>query len=208
MLSAEAQLWPNVRVPVRPRSGAGVRGASVARQHVPLDHAVADVLAHGLDVVFCGINPGLRSAATGYHFAGPGNRFWPSLHAAGFTDRLLEPSEVGLLPRYGCGITNLVSRTTARADQLSDDEVRAGLPALEAKVARFAPRWLAVVGIVAYRTAFGDRRATMGAQGRMLGTTRVWVLPNTSGLNAHCRPADFARLFRELYVAVQAERGG
>lgn len=170
---------------------------------VPLDHAVPDVLAPGLDVVFCGINPGRHSAATGFHFAGPGNRFWPSLYASGFTDRLLQPSEVALLPQYGCGITNLVTRTTARADELSPGEIVAGRHALEAKLLMFKPAWLAMLGLGAYRTAFGDRRAALGPQDRTIGTTRVWLLPNTSGLNAHCRPADFVRYFSELRGALR-----
>lgn len=179
------------------------RAARSGQIDVPLDNAVPDVLAPGLDVVFCGINPGRHSAATGFHFAGPSNRFWPSLYASGFTDRLLKPSEVGLLPRYGCGITNLVTRTTARADELSADEIAAGRHALEAKVRRVKPTWLAVLGVGAYRLAFGDRRATPGRQDRTIGDTRVWLLPNTSGLNAHCSTADFARYFRELRDAVR-----
>jgi TDG/mug DNA glycosylase family protein len=173
---------------------------------VPLeDPAVPDVLAPGLDVVFCGINPGLKSGETGFHFAGPGNRFWPSLFAAGFTDRLLLPSEVGLLPRYGCGITNLVSRTTARADELSPAEIVAGRRVLERKLRRIEPRWLAVLGVGAYRIAFEDRRAATGPQGITIGRTRVWLLPNTSGLNAHCRPSDFVEHFRALRDAIRTD---
>lgn len=168
------------------------------------DQPVPDVLARGLGVVFCGINPGMRSAATGFHFAGPGNRFWPSLHAAGFTDRLLQPSEVGLLPRYGCGLTNLVMRATARADELAAGEVAAGRLVLEAKMVRYKPMWLAVLGVGAYRAAFADRTAVPGRQERTIGETRVWLLPNTSGLNAHCRPEDFVRYFAALHRAVRA----
>lgn len=162
------------------------------------------MLARGLGVVFCGINPGLRSASTGFHFAGPGNRFWPSLHASGFTDRLLMPSEVGLLPQFGCGITNMVMRATARADQLSAEEIAAGRVVLEAKVVRYKPMWLAVLGVGAYRAAFADRQAVPGRQDRTIGETRVWLLPNTSGLNAHCRPEDFVRHFAALRRAVRA----
>lgn len=180
-----------------------MRGHRV-RTGIPVDRAVPDVLVPGLDVVFCGINPGFHSAAAGHHFAGPGNRFWPSLHAAGFTDRQLRPSEVGLLPRYGCGITNLVSRTTARADELTVRELEAGRRALEEKRGVFGPQWLAVLGVGVYRAAFSGRRAVPGRQARTIGDTRVWLLPNTSGLNAHYRPADFARHFADLRQAVLA----
>ncbi len=171
-------------------------------RHVPLDHAVPDVLTRGLDVVFCGINPGRRSAVAGFHFAGAGNRFWPSLYGAGFTDHLLRPADIGQLPAYGCGITNLVTRTTARADELTRAELEAGRRALEAKLRRFAPTWLAVLGIGAYRAAFGDRHAVLGRQARTIGTTRVWLLPNPSGLNAHYQLADFVRHFADLRQAI------
>ena len=175
----------------------------MAARNIPLDHSVPDVLAPGLDVVFCGINPGNRSAVAGFHFAGAGNRFWPSLYAAGFTDRQLQPSEIGLLPGYGCGITNLVSRTTARADELTRRELEAGRHALEAKLRRFEPAWLAMLGIGAYRAAFGERHAELGPQARTIGATRVWLLPNPSGLNAHYRLADFVQHFAELRQAIQ-----
>ena len=161
---------------------------------------IADVAGPGLSVLFCGINPGLYSAATGYHFARPGNRFWPALHESGFTDRLLRPSEQEQLLGYGLGITNIVARSTARADELSAAELVAGGQLLAAKVARLRPRWLAVVGVTAYRTAFGLPRAAVGPQDDLVGGVRVWVLPNTSGLNAHWTPpalaAEFARLRR------------
>lgn len=176
----------------------------MARTGIPLEHAVPDVLAPDLDVVFCGINPGFRSAATGYHFAGPGNRFWSALHAAGFTERQLHASEVATLPRYGIGITNLVTRTTARADELTKRELQAGRELLEQKMRRFKPAWLAVLGVTAYRSAFGERHAALGQQTRTMGATRVWLLPNTSGLNAHYRLADFVRHFAELHAAVQS----
>jgi TDG/mug DNA glycosylase family protein len=163
---------------------------------------IADVIAPGLRVLFCGINPGLYSGATGFHFARPGNRFWPALYAAGFTDRLLDPSEVAELPRYGCGITNLVARTTARADEVTDEELRQGRVRLEDKLREFRPAWLAVVGVGAYRVAFDRRKASLGRQVEMIGDTHIWVLPNTSGLNAHHRPSDFARHFADLRAAV------
>ncbi|MDJ1137690.1 G/U mismatch-specific DNA glycosylase [Streptomyces iconiensis] len=154
--------------------------------------------AEDLRVLFCGINPGLMSAASGHHFARPGNRFWPVLHASGFTPRLLRPEEERELLTYGLGITNVVTRATARADELSPEEFTEGGRLLEEKVARLRPAWLAVVGITAYRSAFGDRTAQVGPQDRTIGATRVWALPNPSGLNAHWSPsamaAEFARL--------------
>jgi double-stranded uracil-DNA glycosylase len=146
---------------------------------------IPDVIAPGLAVLFCGINPGLMSAATGHHFARPGNRFWPALHRSGFTPRRLDPSEQGELLAYGLGITNVVDRGTARADELSADDLVAGGRALRAKVVRVRPRWLAVLGVVAYRAAFAAPRAVVGRQPDPVGTTSVWVLPNPSGLNAH-----------------------
>lgn len=168
---------------------------------------VPDVIAPGLDVLFCGINPGLYSGATGFHFARPGNRFWPTLHGAGFTDRRLDPSEEQLLLDGGCGITNLVTRATATAVELANDELSEGRRNLERKVRRYAPRWLAVLGIGAYRTAFGRRGANIGEQEERLGSTGLWVLPNPSGLNAHYQVPDLVRLFRELRtVASSADR--
>ena len=150
---------------------------------------IADVLPGpgdpSLRVLFCGINPGLVSAATGHHFGRPGNRFWPVLHGAGFTPRLLRPAEQGELPALGVGITNMVARATARADELSVDELLAGGARLRELVAHVRPAWLAVVGITAYRTAFAAPRATVGPQAERLDTSGVWVLPNPSGLNAH-----------------------
>ena len=162
------------------------------------DKTIRDVLAPGLDVLFCGINPGRYSGATGFHFAGPGNRFWPALHASGFTDRRLLPSEVSLLPQYGLGITNLVARTTARADELDDEELREGLKKLARKVKRYRPKWVAVVGLGAYRVGFDRPGAKVGPQSETLAGAKVWVLPNTSGLNASCQPAEFAKQFKAL----------
>jgi TDG/mug DNA glycosylase family protein len=163
---------------------------------------IGDVIAPGLDVLFCGINPGLYSAATGHHFARPGNRFWPALHAAGLTPRRLYPWEERELLRYGLGITNLVRRATVAADELEAGELRAGRDRLERKVRRYRPFIVAVVGIGAYRVAFSRPKATLGEQAERLADARVWVLPNTSGLNANHRPADFARAFRELRKAL------
>jgi TDG/mug DNA glycosylase family protein len=144
-----------------------------------------------------GINPSLRSAEVGHHFARPGNRFWPTLHAAGFTPRRLRPDEDAELLEYGIGVTNVVARPTRAAAELSDDELRTGAAELEATVARCAPRLVAVLGLAAYRTAFGRRGATWGLQPEPLAGRPVWVLPNPSGLNAHYKPADFARVYGE-----------
>ncbi|MFK0023185.1 G/U mismatch-specific DNA glycosylase [Streptomyces sp. NPDC090798] len=165
------------------------------------DRLVPDVVGDGLKVLFCGINPGLMTAATGHHFARPGNRFWPVLHLSGFTPRLMRPSEQGELPSHGLGITNVVARATARADELSAAEYREGGRLLSAKVERLRPGWLAVVGVTAYRAAFEDRKAVIGPQERTIGDTRVWVLPNPSGLNAHWTAATMAEEFARLRVA-------
>jgi TDG/mug DNA glycosylase family protein len=155
-----------------------------------------------LRVLFSGINPGLVSAYTGHHFARPGNRFWPALHAGGFTPRVFAPAEQHLLPGLGLGITNVAPRATARADELSDAELVAGGERLRALVGTLRPDWLAVVGVGAYRVAFGDRAAVVGPQQARLGATRVWVLPNPSGLNAHYTPAALGEEFAALWRAV------
>lgn len=163
-----------------------------------------DVIADGLRVLFCGINPGLWSAATGHHFARPGNRFWPVLHRSGFTPRQLAPHEENELLSYGLGISNVVARASARADELTREEYLAGGRELERKVAQRRPCWLAVVGVTAYREAFGERRAVVGAQQRTMGGTGIWVLPNPSGLNAHWQPAALAEEFGRLRAAAEA----
>jgi double-stranded uracil-DNA glycosylase len=149
-------------------------------------------------VLFCGINPGMVSAATGHHFARPGNRFWPALHRSGFTPTLLRPDQQAVLPSLGLGLTNLVARATARANELTASELRAGGQRLRELTERLRPGWLAVVGITAYRTAFGEPGAVVGPQHTRIGDTQVWALPNPSGLNAHWTlPAlteEFARL--------------
>ncbi|MCD9878362.1 G/U mismatch-specific DNA glycosylase [Streptomyces guryensis] len=164
------------------------------------DRLVPDVVADGLSVLFCGINPGLMTAATGHHFARPGNRFWPVLHLSGFTPRLMKPSEQGELLSYGLGITNVVARATARADELGAEEYREGGRVLALKTEQLRPRWLAVVGVTAYRAAFDDRLAQVGPQERTFGETRVWVLPNPSGLNAHWTAETMAQEFGRLRV--------
>lgn len=157
-----------------------------------------DVIAPGLHVLFCGINPGLYSGAVGHHFARPGNRFWRVLHAAGFTGRVLAPWEEQDLLTVGYGITDLVARATVGATELTAAELVAGAGLLEKKVRRYEPRWIAVVGIGAYRTAFGRPRAKVGAQAESVARSRVWVLPNPSGLNAHHQLPELQEAFVEL----------
>jgi double-stranded uracil-DNA glycosylase len=165
---------------------------------------IPDVIAPGLDVLFVGINPGLYSGATGHHFARPGNRFWPALHASGFTERQLQPSEQRELLSLGWGITNLVARSTAVAKDVTDAELKASARRLRAKIGRYRPRWVAFLGVGAYRIAFREKGAVIGEQERTIGGTRVWVLPNPSGLNAHYQLPELARIFGELRKAVDS----
>jgi TDG/mug DNA glycosylase family protein len=189
-----------------PRPGSG--HPSPADLAAAANRTIPDVLPDAgepLHVLFCGINPSLYSAATGWHFARPGNRFWPALHLSGFTPRRLAPAEQDLLAGYGLGITNLVARATAQASELDPAELRAGGERLAALIADRRPRVLAVVGVTAYRTAFARPRATIGPQpaphpGLPPGL-RVWVLPNPSGLNAHTTGPKLAELMREMRVA-------
>ncbi len=162
---------------------------------------VPDVIAPDLRVLFCGINPGLYTAAVGHHFARPGNRFWPALHLSGFTPRLLSAFEERELLRLGCGITNVVARATAAAAELAPEEFVRGGRLLRAKVRKYRPRFLAVLGVGAYRAAFDCPKAALGLQEERLGPARVWVLPNPSGLNANNSLEDLARLFGELRAA-------
>lgn len=160
-----------------------------------------DVVAPGLAVLMCGINPGLWSAWSGHHFARPGNRFWPTLHRSGFTPRQLRPDEQEELLNHGIGVTNVVQRATARADELTSGELAEGAERLVETVRSVEPRWLAVLGVTAYRTGFGDPAAVVGPQQRTIGDTRVWVLPNPSGLNAHYTPDRLAEEFAALRAA-------
>lgn len=153
-------------------------------------------------MLFCGINPGLYTAAVGHHFGRPGNRFWPVLHRAGFTPHLFAPAEQRELLPLGYGVTNLVARATTAADELTRDELLDGARTLTRKVKRLAPRYLALVGIGAYRTAFERPRAKMGLQDETVGATKIWVLPNPSGLNANYRPSELVELFAELRRAL------
>jgi TDG/mug DNA glycosylase family protein len=163
---------------------------------------VPDIIAPNLKVLFCGINASLYSAAVGHHFARPGNRLWPTLYRAGFTDRLLSPAEDTTLLEYGYGMTNIVARATARADELQRAELQQGYNDLAVKVAKFRPQYLAILGISAYRIAFNHKHATLGLQSQPLAAAKVWVLPNPSGLNAHYQLNDLARVYAELSQAI------
>jgi TDG/mug DNA glycosylase family protein len=165
------------------------------------DNTLPDYLSAGLRVVFCGINPGLYSAAVGHHFARPGNRFWPTLFRAGFTPVPLEPSQDKSMLELGYGLTNIVPRTTAAASQLSNSELEQGGVVLREKIIRLQPVFLAILGISAYRSAFFEPHAQLGAQPNPLGTTTIWVLPSPSGLNAHFTPVKLAQAFGELQKA-------
>ena len=166
------------------------------------DKTVPDIIAPNLHLLFVGINPGLYSGAVGHHFARPGNRFWPALHLGGFTSRRISPFEEQELLKSGVGVSNLVERTTARADQLSPEELSAGAKRLVRKLRRYRVRNVAFLGLTAYRTGFHRPKAAVGKQSETLGPAMVWVLPNPSGLNAHYSAADFGRLFGELREAI------
>jgi double-stranded uracil-DNA glycosylase len=168
--------------------------------------SVPDVVAPGLDVLFCGINPGLYSGAVGHQFARPGNRFWKTLHASGFTDWVLSPFDERELLAVGIGVTNLVDYATAGAAELSAGELKLGAQVLMRKVCRLRPAFVAFLGITAYRTAFGRPRAGVGLQPEDLCGTRIWVLPNPSGLNAHYQLDDLAAAFAELRLAATEKR--
>jgi TDG/mug DNA glycosylase family protein len=164
----------------------------------PTGKPLRDVVAPDLDVLFCGINPSLLSAARGHHFARPGNRFWPALHLAGLTPHRMTPDEDGELPRYGLGITNVVARPTRTAAELSRQELRDGAAELADLVARWQPRVLAVLGVTAWRVAFDRPKAVLGRQPERVGGVETWVAPNPSGLNAHHQLPDLARLYAQL----------
>jgi double-stranded uracil-DNA glycosylase len=159
---------------------------------------IRDVIAFDLRILFIGINPSLYSAAVGHHFARPGNRFWPALYGAGFTDRLLAPAEEKQLLNRGCGITNLVDQATAQAAELTAKDLSVGVRRLEKKVTRFRPRWVAFLGISTYQAAFDQGSSSVGPQEARFGGARVWLLPNPSGLNAHYQLAALVPLFRDL----------
>jgi TDG/mug DNA glycosylase family protein len=168
---------------------------------------IPDVLASELELLLVGINPSLYSAAVGHHFARPGNRFWPALFAGGFTPRLFSPFEDRLLPEHGVGLTNFVARASARADEISLEELQTGAKTLARKLRRRRVRCVACLGVTAFRTAFQRKDARLGPQRETIGNALVWVLPNPSGLNAHFQHGDFARLFAELRASLAEPRG-
>lgn len=182
-------------------TAAPFRRPTRAEVAAAVGRGLVDVIGPGLTVLFCGFNPGLYSAAVGEHFARRGSRFWPALHRSGFTDRELRPWERDEMLRQGIGITSLSNRATARADELTAAELIAGVQQLAAKAERYAPRWVAILGVTAYRIAFQRPGAVLGPQPDRLGPAPVWVLPNPSGLNAHfplpALTAEFAALHRE-----------
>jgi TDG/mug DNA glycosylase family protein len=192
----------------RPTAGSPRPRPTPADLDAAREATIPDVLASGLRVVFAGINPGLYSAATGHHFARPGNRFWPALHRSGFTPRQFRPDEQDQLLALGLGITNVAPRATARAAELSPAELREGARELQHKMARLRPEWLAVLGVTVYRTAFGHPGAIVGPQAATVGRTRLWVLPNPSGLNAHWTPAALAGEFARLRAQASGSPGG
>lgn len=159
---------------------------------------VPDIIGPGLDVVFVGINPSLYSAVVGHHFARPGNRFWPTLHASELVSRVMKPEEDGDLLSHGIGLTNIAPHATARGDEVPREALLRGRRALEQKIRRHRPRSVAILGITAYRIAFEIPRATFGLQDRPIAGAALWVLPNPSGLNAHYQMPDLARAYREL----------
>jgi TDG/mug DNA glycosylase family protein len=164
---------------------------------------IPDLVAPDLRVLLVGINPSLWSGWSGHHFGRPSNRLWTTLHGAGLTDCKLRPEQTDELLAAGIGVTNLVNRATARADELTDDEIRAGVPRLEATVERWRPRSVAILGITAYRTAFRRPKATIGPQPEQVAGTALWVLPNPSGLNAHYQQAALTAEYARLAEAVR-----
>ncbi|HEV2674733.1 MAG TPA: G/U mismatch-specific DNA glycosylase [Aliidongia sp.] len=165
-----------------------------------------DIIASHLAVVFCGINPGMAAAAAGHHFVGRGNRFWRVIHLAGFTPEEIPPENDRSILQHRCGLTAVVGRPTARAEQLSAQEFLAAAASFERKIARYAPRFVAFLGKAAFGALSGRRDVAWGSQPTTLGGAAVWVLPNPSGRN---RSFDLDRLvgdYRQLYRA--AELGG
>lgn len=168
-----------------------------------INRTTEDLIDYNLKILFCGINPGIWSGATGFHFAKPGNRFWKALHLGGFTSRVLHPSEEHELLENGYGITNFCKRTTARADELTAEEFVEGGKNLAGKIIKYKPRNLAVLGIGAYRAAFRKPKARLGLQSEKIAGTNIWLLPNPSGLNAHYQLADLAKLYGEARQAAE-----
>ena len=198
----------NSKTPIRSQNEPSeqVRRPTRADLLSAINRTVPDVIAPRLKILFCGINPGLYTAWAGHHFARPGNRFWPALFAAGFTERLFRPDEEHLLLHLGYGITNLVGRATVAADELSREELEAGGAILREKILQYQPKCVAVLGLTAYRLAFQRPKARLGEQPEKFGAIPVWILPNPSGLNAHFTPKALANLFREFRAGLLGER--
>jgi TDG/mug DNA glycosylase family protein len=163
-----------------------------------VSEGLEDILGERLTVVFCGINPGMLAAAQGHHFAGRGNRFWRTLHLAGFTPEELRPENDRTILHYQCGLTAVVERATARADQLSLHEFTAAAAAFERKIARHAPRYVAFLGKAAYSALSGQRKVDWGLQPRTFGNAAVWVLPNPSGRNLAFSLEQLVDVYRQL----------
>ena len=166
---------------------------------------VPDVIATNLLVLFCGINPGLYTAAVGHHFARPGNRFWPALHKSGFTDRLISPFDEQELLNSRIGISNVVPHATASAAELTPEDFIAGGRTLASKVKRYGPKIVAILGVGAYRHAFGKPKAQIGEQAERIHDARVWVLPNPSGLNANYQLPELVKLLKQLRAAIDTD---
>jgi TDG/mug DNA glycosylase family protein len=194
-------------VPGRPDPSPGARptkaGSTPTREELQAAYGgtVPDLVAPDLRVVLCGINPSLWSGVVGYHFARPSNRLWPTLHGAGFTPRRLHPSETAAMLAAGLGVTNLVPRATARADELTPEELQAGPARLVDVANRWKPRWIAFLGLSAYRVAYRRPKAVVGPQDELIGESRVWLLPNPSGLNASYQLPDLIAAYGELRAA-------
>jgi TDG/mug DNA glycosylase family protein len=170
-----------------------------------LKKTIPDLIKPGLDVLFVGINPGRYSAYHGHHFAGPANRLWPALFGAGFTPRRFTHEDLPELLDLGLGITNLVDRPSAKADEVTTEELLEGAKRLRRKIRKYGPKVVAIVGYTAYRIAFRQPKATGGRQADLEGAA-VWLLPNPSGLNAHHPPAKLVELFRELRAFCDDDR--
>lgn len=187
------------------RSPSGERAPQADAIRSAVGRRIPPVIAPGLAVLFCGTNPGLYSAAAQHHFARPGNRFWPALHLAGFTERLLAPHETDELLGSGYGITSLVRRATATAREVTPAELLAGRGRLARSVRTYHPRWVAVFGVGAYRTAFGRPQAQVGPQLHELAGAGVWVLPSPSGANGSYPLVELVRELRAFHDAVNRQ---
>ena len=182
---------------------SGIRKPTKAQLLAAYGKRVPDVIAPRLKVLFVGINPGLYSGAVGHHFARPGNRFWPVLHKAKFTGQQLSPAEERELLKHGYGITNIVNRSTAAAAELGPRELKAGGRRLAAKIKRYHPRVVAILGLEAFRVAFAQPKARFGPQEGRIGASQIWVLPNPSGLNASYQIPALSRMFQKARIAAE-----